>query len=113
MRVEAMGAGALMPRSAAHTLWYDRASGASGNRPCDRQSHCRHTARVSRRFYAIMRSRRERDHPHGWVLPCTAAARVHSDALVTTATTTEVMNRRHPMLTRRVLLVGALTTGLI
>ena len=102
-----------MPRSTVCTLLARQASGASGNRPCDRQGHRRHTARVSTRFSAIMRARRERDHPHGEVLPCTAPERVHSNALVTTATTTEVMNRRHPMLTRRALLVGALATGLI
>ena len=102
-----------MPRSTAHTLWHDRPSGASGHRPCGRQDHCRHAARVSQRFYVIMRSRRERAHPHGGVLPCTAAEGVHGDALVATATTTEVMNRRHPMLTRRALLVGALAAGFI
>jgi hypothetical protein len=47
------------------------------------------------------------------VLPCTAPERVNSDALGATATTMEVMNRRYPMLTRRVLLVGALTIGLV
>jgi hypothetical protein len=53
-----------MPRSTVCTLLARQASGASGNRPCDRQGHRRHTARVSTRFSAIMRARRERDHPH-------------------------------------------------
>ena len=92
---------------------HGRPSGASGAMLYDRQGHRRHASRVFKRFSAIMRSRRVRDHPHGGVLPCAATERVHGDALVATATTTEVMNRRHPMLTRRVLLVGALATGLI
>src|SRR6266446_8285616 len=45
--------------------------------------------------------------------PCAAAPGAHEDALVDTATKTEITNRRHPMLTRRAILVGALATGAI
>ena len=79
IRVEEMGAGAPMPRTrpagqtaARHTRGgHGRPSRASGSMPCDRQGHRRHASRVSKRFYAIMRSRRARDHPHAGV-PCPA-----------------------------------------
>src|SRR5438093_2066097 len=44
-------------------------------------------------------------------MACAAAQGAPGDALTDTATQTEITNRRHPMLTRRALLVGALATG--
>jgi hypothetical protein len=57
--------------SAAHTRWARQAQPSVGSMPCDRQGHRRHASRVSKRFSAIMRSRRALDHPHAGV-PCPA-----------------------------------------
>ena len=83
IRVEEMGGRAPRSRSAVGQVGLDRPtarhtrgghgrpSRASGSMPCDRQGHRRHASRVSKRFSAIMRSRRARDHPHAGV-PCPA-----------------------------------------
>ena len=57
--------------SAAHTRWARQAQPSVGSLPCDRQGHRRQASRVSKRFSAIIRSRRTRDHPHAGV-PCPA-----------------------------------------
>ena len=73
------GARAPMPRSKAPQAsqcrpaarrargGHGRPSGASGAMVYDRQGHRRHASRVSQRFYAILWSRRVRDHTHGGV----------------------------------------------